>query len=108
MAHKNEIQKLILEEDRMYLQDRQDARRRQVESEKATGKRDINLYVLARMVVGLFFTLVGLLMFVVLPEANVGPLTSYSAPWLPASAWCSNTSSGPAREARTRPLQSWN
>ena len=26
------------------------------------------------MVVGLFFTLVGLLMFVVLPEANVGPV----------------------------------
>ena len=40
----------------------------------ATGKRDINLYVLAWMVVGLFFALVGLLMFVVLPEANVGPV----------------------------------
>ena len=55
MAHKVDIQKLILEEERMYLQDRADARSRQVESEKATGKRDINLYVLAWMVVGLFF-----------------------------------------------------
>ncbi len=45
-----------------------------MESEKATGKRDMNLYVLAWMVVGLFFALVGLLMFVVLPEANVGPV----------------------------------
>ena len=74
MAHKFEIQKLILEEDRMYSQDRADARSRQVESEKVTGKRDVNLYALAWMVVGLFFTLVGLLMFVVLPEANVGPV----------------------------------
>jgi len=40
----------------------------------ATGKRDINLYVLAWMVVGLFFALVGLLMFVVLSEANVSPV----------------------------------
>jgi len=40
----------------------------------AAGKRDINLYVLAWMVVGLFFALVGMLMFVVLPEANVGPV----------------------------------
>ena len=45
-----------------------------MESEKATAKRDINLYVLAWMVVGLFFTLVGMLMWVVLPEANVGPV----------------------------------
>jgi len=74
MAHKIEIQELVLEEERMYLQERADARARQVETEKATGKRDINLYVLAWMVVGLFFTLVGLLMFVVLPEANVGPV----------------------------------
>ena len=74
MAHKVEIQKLILEEERMYLQDRQDARSRQVESEKATGHRDVNLYVLAWMVVGLFFTLVGMLMWVTLPEANVGPV----------------------------------
>ena len=37
MTHKVDIQKLILESDRIYLQDRQDARKRQVESEKATG-----------------------------------------------------------------------
>jgi hypothetical protein len=74
MAHKIEIQKLVIEEDRIFLQDRQDARHRQVESEKATGKRDYNLYVLAWMVVGLFFTLVGMLMFIILPEANVGPV----------------------------------
>ena len=74
MAHKVEIQKLILEEDRMYSNDRADARSRQVQSEKATGKRDVNLYVLAWMVAGLFFDLVGMLMWVVLPEANVGPV----------------------------------
>ena len=55
MAHNVEIQKLILEEERMYLQDRADARSRQVESEKATGKRDINLYVLAYLYTGGFF-----------------------------------------------------
>lgn len=74
MAHKVALQKLTIEEDRLYLQDRQDARSRQVESEKATGKRDVNLYVLAWMVVGLFFTLVGMLMWVTLPESNVGPV----------------------------------
>jgi hypothetical protein len=74
LTHDVEIKKLILEGDKMYLEDRQDARRRQVESEKATGKRDVNLYVLAWMVVGLFFTLVGMLMWVTLPEGNVGPI----------------------------------
>lgn len=74
MTHKVDIQKLILEEDRRYLQDRANARSGQVESEKATGHRNINLYVLAWMVVGLFFTLVGLLMWITLPEANIGPV----------------------------------
>lgn len=59
MAHKVELEKLVLEQDRIYLQDRQDARRRQWESEKATGKRDINLYVLAWLfVIGFFVTIV--------------------------------------------------
>ena len=55
MPHKVEIQKLILEEERMYLQDRADARSRQVESEKAAGKRDYNLYILAYLYTGGFF-----------------------------------------------------
>jgi hypothetical protein len=59
MANKTQLRKLLLEQDKMYLQDRQDARRRQWESEKATGKRDINLYVLAWLfVVGFFTTII--------------------------------------------------
>jgi hypothetical protein len=71
MAHKVEIQKLILEGDRMYLQDRQDARKRQVESEKATGHKDVNLYVLAWVNVIGFFGILGLVIIADMPTNDV-------------------------------------
>jgi hypothetical protein len=71
MAHKVEIQKLILESERMYLQDRQDARNRQVEVEKATGKRDVNLYILAWVNVIGFFGILALVILYEMPVSEV-------------------------------------
>ena len=68
MQHKEELQKLQLENLRIYMQDIQNARQRQVEHEKATGKSDINLYVLAWVVVLGFYVLLGTLLFVALPQ----------------------------------------
>jgi hypothetical protein len=65
---------LALEEINAFLQDRQNARQREIEVVKATGKKDINLYILAWTVVSSFFTLVGILMFVSLPAENIGPV----------------------------------
>lgn len=62
LNNKVELGKLVLEQDRMYLADTADARKRQTESEKATGKRDYNLYVLAYLyVVGYFVATVVML-----------------------------------------------
>ena len=46
-THRIELEKLLLEKERIRLQDVQNARQRQTETEKSTGKRDMNLYVLA-------------------------------------------------------------
>lgn len=59
-----------LESIRMQLNDISGARTRQVQHEQVTGKSDINLYVLAWVVVVGFFILVGTLVFVKLPETN--------------------------------------
>jgi hypothetical protein len=67
-----ELQKLSIEQLRLELADTQGARQRQVDSEKATGKRDYNLYILAwTMVVG-FFVLLGFLMKYPVPEDQSG------------------------------------
>jgi hypothetical protein len=52
-----------IDELRIILADVQSARTRQTDSEKATGKRDINLYVLAWFLVFVFFTLTGMLLY---------------------------------------------
>lgn len=52
-----------IEELKTHLQDVQDARRRQTESEKNTGKRDINQYALAWLLVIGFFVLTGSLLY---------------------------------------------
>jgi len=52
-----------IEELKAHLQDVQDARRRQTEGEKTTGKRDINQYALAWLLVLGFFALTGLLLY---------------------------------------------
>jgi len=70
MQHQEELQKLQLENVKTYLQDLQNARARQVEHEKATGKTDINLYVLAWSIVIGFFVLIGVMMFVAIPSES--------------------------------------
>jgi hypothetical protein len=53
--HDTELRQIALENERLYFEDIKNARQREVETTKATGKRDVNLYVLAYIVVGGFF-----------------------------------------------------
>jgi hypothetical protein len=71
-THKVEIEKLIIEQERMRLADVSGARSREVEVTKATGKRDINLYVLAWTLVIGFFVLMGVLICKPLPDDSTG------------------------------------
>lgn len=61
-----------LELQRMILADIADARKRQTDHEKATGKTDVNLYVLAWVIVSGFFLLLGLLLWIKLPPDSSG------------------------------------
>jgi hypothetical protein len=63
-----------LEETKARLADVASARAREVSITQTTGRRDVNLYILAYMVVGGYFALVGLLSFVSLPTVNIGPI----------------------------------
>jgi len=63
----------------MFLKDIQDARNRQVQVERATGKRDINLYVLAWVIIGGFIGLIAALIVLELVFArtvSANPLIS--------------------------------
>jgi len=70
MANRVELQKLALQSDQMYLQDRASARQREVDVVKATGQKDVNLYVLAWTVVLGFFALCVVLMRYELPGGS--------------------------------------
>jgi len=70
--NKVELRKLVLEQERMRLADVSSARSREVDITKATGKRDVNLYLLAWTLVIGFFGLVGLLCFKTLPADSNG------------------------------------
>lgn len=59
LTHKVDMEKILLERDRMQLQDIASARARETTIVQATGKKDVNLYVLAWVVTGGFL---GLLM----------------------------------------------
>ena len=61
-----EAARIQLQESQAYLGDRQSARLRESVIVQATGKKDVNLYILAWVVVGGFFLLTGLMM--VIPE----------------------------------------
>ncbi len=61
-----------LELQRMILADVQNARNRQIEHEKVTGKSDKNMYALAWIVVLGFFLLITILIFVTLPKDSTG------------------------------------
>jgi hypothetical protein len=63
MTHGVELQKLVLQQEQARLADIQNARQRQIEHEKATGKTDINLYVLAWTIITGFFALTMTLLY---------------------------------------------
>mgnify|MGYP000952915022 CR=1 FL=1 len=69
-----EMRKLENEELALRLSDIASARQRQTEHEKVTGKTDINIYILAWLVVAGFFVLLGMMMVVAMPQSNVGPV----------------------------------
>jgi len=69
-----ELGRLALQHDQAYLADRQGARSREVDIVKATGSRDVNLYILAWVVVVGFFVLTGIMMWATIPAANIGPV----------------------------------
>lgn len=72
LDNKTELQKLALQIDQAYLQDVQNARQRQIEVERSTGKKDINLYFLAWTVIVGFFGLTCTLTFIELPDDSTG------------------------------------
>jgi len=61
-----ELQRIALELEKAYLQDRADARARQVAVTKATGQRETNLYVIAWTFVAGFFASIIIMMWLVL------------------------------------------
>lgn len=70
MDHATELRQIDLDETKAYLGDRSSARTREVEVVKATGKSDLNLYILAWIIVLGFFILCGTLIFVAIPESS--------------------------------------
>lgn len=62
--------KLDNEKDQMFLSDKQSARSRQTDSEKATGKVDVALYVIAGVIVVAFFVSILALIFVTLDKQS--------------------------------------
>jgi hypothetical protein len=66
------LNKQKLDEQDMYIKDVQSARSREVEITKATGKRDINQYILGWTIVFGFFSLTALLIFHELPKDQNG------------------------------------
>ena len=62
--------KLDNEKDQMFLSDKQSARSRQLNSEKATGKVDVALYVIAGVIVLAFFVSILALIFITLDKQS--------------------------------------
>ena len=62
--------KLDNEKDQMFLADKQSARSRQTDSEKATGKVDVALYVIAGVIVVAFFASILALIFITLDKQS--------------------------------------
>lgn len=62
--------KLDNEKDKMFLSDKQSARSRQVDSEKATGKVDVALYAIAGVIVVAFFVSILALIFITLDKQS--------------------------------------
>ena len=62
--------KLDNEKDQMFLSDKQSARSRQTDSEKATGKVDVALYIIAGVIVVAFFATILALIFITLDKQS--------------------------------------
>jgi hypothetical protein len=73
LNNKLELQKLTVQTLGMELADVADARKRQSDHEKATGKSDINLYVLSWVIVFGFLAVITIMLFVDIPpdQTNV-------------------------------------
>jgi len=71
MAHRETLEKIVLEHERIRLADVASARARQVDSEKATGKRDTNLYVLAWVSVIGFYVILAIALVVDMPTSEM-------------------------------------
>lgn len=72
LDNKVELQKLILEQERLRYQDTASARMREVETTKATGTRDTTLYAFAWLIAMGFFGLLAVLVFVKVPQDSSG------------------------------------
>lgn len=70
IANRAKLIDISAELDKAYLLDRQSARSREIEITRATGKRDLNLYILAWTIIGGFFGLCGLLLFRQIPAGQ--------------------------------------
>jgi hypothetical protein len=68
--HEERLLEIAAEKDRAYLTDVQSARQREVDMARATGRRDVNMYVLGWTVVGGFFGLCFALMRTQLPMGS--------------------------------------
>ena len=68
--HKEKWLALAIEQDKAYLVDVQSARNREIEIVKATGKKDVNIYVLAWTIITGFFGLCGVLLFRPVPAGQ--------------------------------------
>ena len=80
-THKIRLQEILLDQARLELEgqkaefaDTASARAREIDVVKATGRSDVNLYILAWTVVIGFFLLIYVLTFQELPSLNVGPV----------------------------------
>ena len=69
-THAEQLARIALEQARLELADRADARAREIEITRTTGRRDYQLYILAWLVVVGFGSLCGLLMRWTVPEGS--------------------------------------
>lgn len=72
--HKETLVELSGRNEALRLQDVQSARQREMAIVKTTGKKDINLYILSYIFISAFFVLVTFMLFVEIPDDNIGPV----------------------------------
>lgn len=76
-THRIELEKFVLEAERVRLGDVADARRREVAIVQATGRRDYSMEILGWIITAGFFIVLGVRMFITIPATqleNIGML----------------------------------